>query len=439
MTDTAATPATPFPTLPGKPDHAAIENHILDVWERDDTFNQLRARNTGGPIFSFLDGPITANNSMGVHHAWGRTLKDVFQRWYGLRGYDQRYQNGFDCQGLWVEVEVEKALNLNSKKEIESYGIDKFSAACRDRVAEYSEVQTRQSQRLGQWMDWDNDYYTLSDTNISYIWKFLQKCNDKGWLYVGHRPMTWCPRCGTSLSQHEMLDSYKDVVHPSLHVAFPLLEREGEAVVVWTTTPWTLPANVAAAVNPTATYALVEREGFNLWMGQGRVEAVFGEDAVVLDTKPGSELVGWRYRGPFAHLPASAGGEDPCVPGNRAAREAAKLQRDDVWRVLGWEEVSLEDGTGIVHIAPGCGQEDYDLGQEEGLPSIIPVDEAGIFFEGFGELTGLTTHEAKDVVIGDLKQQGLLVRSGSLEHRYPSCWRCQTELIFRLVDEWFIS
>jgi len=439
MSEAVATPS--FPSLPPKPDHAAIERHILDVWERDRTFDRLRERNAGGPTFSMTDGPITANNSMGVHHAWGRTLKDVYQRWHALKGFDQRYQNGFDCQGLWVEVEVEKALKLNSKKEIEEYGLDKFSRACRDRVAEYSEVQTRQSQRLGQWMDWDNDYYTLSDTNISYIWKFLAKCHDKGWLYVGHRPMTWCPRCGTSLSQHEMLDSYKDVVHPSLHVAFPLVENghDGEAVCIWTTTPWTLPANVAAAVNPGATYALVECEGLNLWVAEARVAKLFKEDAVVLDTKPGSELVGWSYRGPFAHLPASAGGEAPCVPGDAKARQAAIDARDKVWRVLAWDEVSLDDGTGIVHIAPGCGAEDYELGTDQGLPAIVPVDESGMFFEGFGELTGLSTHDAKDVVIGDLKQQGLLVRSGSLEHRYPSCWRCQTELIFRLVDEWFIA
>lgn len=204
MTDAAT---THFPAVSAKPDHVAIEHSILEVWETERTFQRLRERNSGGPTFSFIDGPITANNPMGVHHAWGRTLKDIYQRWHALRGFDQRYQNGFDCQGLWVEVEVEKALQLDSKKDIEAYGLDRFSRACRDRVAEFSEVQTRQSIRLGQWMDWDNDYYTLSDTNISYIWKFLAKCKERDWLYMGHRPMTWCPRCGTSLSQHELIDS----------------------------------------------------------------------------------------------------------------------------------------------------------------------------------------------------------------------------------------
>ncbi|MCW2950146.1 MAG: ileS, partial [Thermoleophilia bacterium] len=177
MSNSSAPLSASFPTIDAKPDHTAIELHILDVWERDATFERLRARNAAAALdaenagdeprrFSLIDGPITANNPMGVHHAWGRSLKDIYQRWFALRGYDQRYQNGFDCQGLWVEVEVEKALNLNSKPEIEAYGLDKFSAACRLRVAEYSGIQTRQSQRLGQWMDWDNDYYTLSDTNI---------------------------------------------------------------------------------------------------------------------------------------------------------------------------------------------------------------------------------------------------------------------------------
>ena len=410
-----------FSAVPAKPDHVAIEHHILDVWERDRTFDRLRERNTGGPVFSFIDGPITANNPMGVHHAWGRTLKDIYQRWFALRGFDQRYQNGFDCQGLWVEVEVEKALSLNSKQEIEDYGLDKFSRACRDRVAQFSEVQTTQSKRLGQWMDWDNDYYTLSDTNISYIWTFLAECHRRGWLYVGHRPMTWCPRCGTSLSQHELIDSYADVVHPSLHVRFPLIDDAGadtgEGVMVWTTTPWTLPANVAAAVKPDATYVLVARDAGNVWMVRERVSAMFGDDAEILRELRGADLVGKRYRGPFAELEGAEGAD---------------------YRVVGWDDVSTDDGTGIVHIAPGCGAEDNELGAREGLHTIMPVDEAGMFFPQFGFLAGLSTHDAAPVVIRELTERNLLVRSGTIEHRYPGCWRCGTELIFRLVDEWFI-
>ena len=239
-----------FPPLDDKPDHPALERDVLAWWEEKGVFERLQAKNHGGATFSFIDGPITANNPMGVHHAWGRTLKDVFQRYKALCGFDQRYQNGFDCQGLWVEVEVEKSLGLNSKREIEEYGLAEFAARCKERVANFAEVITQQSIRLGMWMDWDDDYYTFSDTNIEYIWRFLKEVHGRGWLYKGHRSTQWCPRCGTSLSQHEQAgeDKYRELEHPSLYVRFPLLDRAGESLAVWTTTPWTLPANVAAAV-----------------------------------------------------------------------------------------------------------------------------------------------------------------------------------------------
>jgi isoleucyl-tRNA synthetase len=191
-----------FQPLPTVPDHPALEERILERWDREETFRKLREQNAGGPTFSFMDGPITANNPAGVHHGHGRTLKDVFQRYKALRGFDERYQNGFDSQGLWVEVEVEKSLGLGSKREIEEYGLAEFARKCRERVAHYSEVMTDQCRRLGQWMDWDNDYYTFSDTNIEYIWGFLKTVHERGWLYKGHRSTQWCPRCGTSLSQH---------------------------------------------------------------------------------------------------------------------------------------------------------------------------------------------------------------------------------------------
>src|SRR4026209_2014673 len=188
-----------FARLPDKPDHDALERGVLDLWEREQTFLRLREQNRGGPKFSFVDGPVTANRMvLGVHTAWGRTLKDVFQRYKALQGHELRYQNGFDCQGLWVEVEVEKSLGLNSKRDIEAYGLAEFSARCRERVAEFAEVITEQSRRLGMWMDWDNDYYTFSDTNIEYIWRFLKTVHERGWLYTGHRSKVWCPRRRTS-------------------------------------------------------------------------------------------------------------------------------------------------------------------------------------------------------------------------------------------------
>src|SRR6478752_3136604 len=245
-----------FASLPDKPDHDALERAILDLWERESTFAQLRALNADGPRFSFIDGPVTANKTLAVHTAWGRTLKDVFQRYKALRGYHQRYQNGFDCQGLWIEVGVERELGLNSKREIEEYGLEEFARRCRDVVVRSSDALTRGSKRLGQWMDWGKDYFTFSDTNIEYIWKFLKNVHGKGWLYMGHRATAWCPRCGTSLSQHELTQGgvYQERSDPSLYVRFPLKDHPGESLVIWTTTPWTLPANVAAAVKPDAEY-----------------------------------------------------------------------------------------------------------------------------------------------------------------------------------------
>jgi len=401
-----------FAPLPPVPDHAALELEVLALWERERTFDRLRERNRGGPRWSFLDGPITANKVMGVHHMWGRTLKDVFQRYKALCGFDQRYQNGFDCQGLWIEVGVERELGLNSKREIEDFGLAEFARRCREKVIWSAGEITRQSKRLGQWMDWGNDYYTFSDTNIEYIWRFLKIVHERGWLYLGNRATEWCPRCGTSISQHELHtgEAYREKVDPSLLVRFPLAERHGQALVVWTTTPWTLPANVAAAVHPDAEYGL-SREGE--WYAVAR----FPEEEYVARVR-GAELVGLRYQGPYDHLPAAAGVEH---------------------RVISWDEVSLDEGTGIVHIAPGCGGEDFELAKEHDLPVLAPVDEAGRFYADYGWLHGEGAHAAADQIVGDLRERGLLVEAGLYEHRYPHCWRCETPLIFRVTDDWFIA
>ncbi|MGN6798039.1 MAG: isoleucine--tRNA ligase [Gaiellaceae bacterium] len=401
-----------FTPLPDKPDHPALELEMLEIWARERTFDRLRERNRGGPKFRFMDGPITANNPAGVHHGHGRTLKDVFQRYKAMRGFDQRYQNGFDSQGLWVEVEVEKELGLGSKREIEEYGLAEFARRCRDRVAHYSEVMTNQCIRLGQWMDWDNDYYTFSDTNIEYIWAFLKEVHDRGWLYKGHRSTQWCPRCGTSLSQHEQAgeENYVEMEHPSLFVRFPLKGRDDEALVVWTTTPWTLPANVAAAVKPDAEYGLTED---GRWVAVAR----FPEETFV-KRAPGSALVGLEYSGPFDDLPAQAG---------------------VVHRVIPWDEVALDEGTGIVHIAPGCGAEDFELSRVHDLPVVAPIDEAGRMLPLFGDFHGLSTTEVADPVVSSLRERGLLVDAGTIVHRYPICWRCKTPLVFRVVDDWFIG
>jgi isoleucyl-tRNA synthetase len=401
-----------FTPLSDKPDHPALELEILDVWERDQTFARLRDRNRSGPKWSFIDGPVTANKALAVHTAWGRTLKDVFQRYKALRGFDQRYQNGYDCQGLWIEVGVERELGLNSKPEIEEYGLENFARKCREVVIKSSEELERGSKRLGQWMDWGNDYFTFSDTNIEYIWNFLKIVNERGWLYMGHRSTEWCPRCGTSLSQHELSQSgvYQDRADPSLFVRFPLLDRAGEFVVVWTTTPWTLPANVAAAVHPDEEYGRREN-------GEWVAVKLFPNDVFVEKLK-GADLVGWRYRGPFDDLGPGASVEH---------------------RVIPWEDVTMDQGTGIVHIAPGCGGEDFELAKAHDLPVLTPVDESGRFYDDYGWLHGVSTGESADQIIGRLGETGFLVEAGLYTHAYPHCWRCDTPLIFRLSDDWFIS
>ena len=201
-----------------KPDFIQMEHEILDLWEREGFQQKLMKKNENGPIFRFLDGPITANNPMGVHHAWGRSIKDIILRYKGMTGHACHYRNGFDGQGLWVEVEVEKELGFSGKRDIEAYGMDKFTRKCVDRVKKFSGIITEQSKRLGQWMDWDNSYYTNSDENIEGIWHFLKVCDERGWITTENRPMPWCPRCGTSLSEHEMTGSHKEVTHTSVFV-----------------------------------------------------------------------------------------------------------------------------------------------------------------------------------------------------------------------------
>ena len=400
----------------GPLDLVAIQDDVLELWQRHDVFRKLVAKNRGGPRYSFLDGPITANNPMGVHHARGRTYKDLFQRYRAMRGFEQRFQNGFDCQGLWVEVEVEKALGLGGKREIEAMGLDRFARACRERVERFAALQTAQSQRLGQWMDWDRSYFTMADRNIEYIWHFLSVCRQKNWLYLGHRVMPWCARCGTSISQHEMLEAYVETTHPGVVVAFPLVDRPDASLLVWTTTPWTLPANVAVAVHPELDYEAVAVDD-RLYYVAADARPRFARLRNVRERVSGARLVGLRYRGPFDDLPAQRGVEH---------------------RVVAWDEVAAGEGTGLVHIAPGCGQEDFELGEREGLAVLAPLDDAGRYLESFGPFAGREALHAADDVLAALRARGLLYDQRPHRHRYPTCWRCGEELLFRLVDEWFI-
>ncbi len=420
-----------FNPVNSKVDFPEMERDILAWWEEHDISRKYRERNNNADKrYSFIDGPITANNPMGAHHAWGRTYKDLFLRFRNMQGYKQRFQNGFDGQGLWIEVEVEKELGFKSKRDIEAYGIDRFVELCKERVRRFADVISQQSIRLAYWMDWDDSYHTMSDENNYTIWHFLKTCHERGWIYEGRDVMPWCPRCGTGLSEHEIVtEGYKEIVHPGLYVKFPITGVGGQglgdgessdsaaSLLVWTTTPWTLTSNVAASVHPDKTYVRVRQGDDVLYLIKERLSVLRG-DYEVLEEIPGSQLVGLRYSGPFDELTAQRGVEH---------------------RVIAWDEVSESEGTGIVHTAPGAGKEDFALGKELDLATIAPLDELGHFVEGFDWLSGQSVYEVNDPIYASLKEKGVFYHLEQYSHRYPVCWRCDSELVFRLVDEWFIS
>jgi isoleucyl-tRNA synthetase len=446
-----------------KPDFPVLEQRILELWRETCAFDLLREQNRGGPRWSFLDGPITANNPMGVHHAWGRSLKDMYQRYHAMCGQELRFQNGFDCQGLWVEVEVEKEHGFATKQDIEAYGMDRFVEDCKARVLKYSAIQTEQSVRLGYWMDWDHSYFTMSDENNFTIWSFLKKCHERGHVHKGLDSMPWCPRCGVGLSEMEMHEGYRWVEDLSVFLRFPIRGRDQEALLVWTTTPWTLTSNVAAAVHPDMSYYRVRQGewvyyvGADNWQNERRIEVEEASEhgkkrrvvklktlAEMLEmsgpveiegTVQGKDLLGLAYDGPFDELAAQR--EQGGFPfTNLKLRDHCGASSH---RVIAWDEVTGGEGTGIVHIAPGCGKEDFVLGGEEDLVAISPLDEGGRFLRSFDWLEGRHAHEVAEAIVDNLRDKGLLVGSERYPHRYAHCWRCGTAVLYRLVDEWFIS
>jgi isoleucyl-tRNA synthetase len=420
-----------FKPVDPKPDFPKLERKLLKWWYQSGVVKKYLQKNSRSKKnFSFLDGPITANNPMGVHHAWGRTYKDLWQRFNNMRGYQQRFQNGFDNQGLWVEVEVEKELGFKSKKEIEEYGIAKFVNKCKGRTLRFAQVQTEQSKRLGYFMDWDNSYYTMSDENNYMIWHFLKKCWQDGNLYKGRDSVPWCPRCGTAISQHEILqEEYKKSTHDSVYFKLPITGNR--QFLVWTTTPWTIPANVALAVNPEFVYGEFKKKGEKetLIFLKDLKSKVLSDNWQLIKQYKGKELKGWQYQGPFDDLPQV----------KKAQKENPKTFHTVV---LDKELVTATEGTGIVHIAPGAGQEDFQLGKRENLPVIAAIDEEAKYLDSFGKLSGKNAKEQPDLIFDYLKKKEggrFLFKIEPYTHRYPVCWRCKTELVWRVVEEWYIA
>ena len=414
-----------------------MEKKILADWEKTGLVEKYLSRNKASEKrFSFLDGPITANNPMGVHHAWGRTYKDLWQRYFNMKGYRERFQNGFDCQGLWVEVEVEKELGIHQKKDIENLvpndrkaSIAKFVELCKARVMKYSQIQTEQSKRLGYFMDWDNSYYTMSDENNFMIWHFLKTCHRKGWIYKGPDSVPWCPRCETAISQHEMLtEDYKELTHKSIYMRLPLAGRKREYLLVWTTTPWTIPANIAVAVDGNLDYVLVREEsGDKYWVTEEAVERLFGKTGKTVKKAKGAKLTGLKYRGAFDNLPS--------VKKIAGHPKFHSVIPTDV-QIM---PISTSEGTGLVHTAVSAGQEDFTLGKKLDLPMIAVIADNADYLPGLGKFSGQNAKKHPEIILDHMQNEGFAWKIENYTHRYPACWRCKTELVWKVTEEWYIA
>jgi len=457
-----------------KIDFVKSEHSVLEFWKKNKIFEKRRELNRGKPKWSFIDGPITANNPMGVHHAWGRTLKDIYNRYKSMNGFELRYQNGFDCQGLWVEIEVEKELGFKSKRDVEEYGIEKFVNLCKKRVEKFSRIQTNQSIRLGYWMDWKNSYYTMSDENNYTIWSFLKKLWKENKIYRGNDVVPWSGRSGTSYSQMEIIEGRKLVAHTSIFVRFPLKDRKKEYLLVWTTTPWTLSSNVVVGINVNLDYIKIKTpDGSVYYIAKENIEfkrldKQFKEKKQWVEGVPrlktisqifkekggyekigivkGKEMVGWEYCGPFDDFEAqSEMGGYPILDEELKKKNINAISQHKVIDpgkdAIGNDIVVSGEGTGIVHMAPGCGDIDHKIGKKYSLVNIAPLDDESKFINKFGWLSGkrATDKETTDAIINDLKRRKFLIYAEQYPHVYPHCWRSGDELVFRLVDEWYIN
>ena len=419
--------------FPAWPDQGAdaLERELLDRWTAEDLFAQVQRARADAPAFVFYEGPPTANGRPGLHHVFSRTLKDLFCRFRVMQGRSVTRIAGWDTHGLPVEIEVEKKLALSGKKDIEAYGVAEFNRLCRESVFTYKEDWEALSGRIGYWLDYARPYVTCTPEYIESVWWLLKELHTRGLLVRGHRVLPYCPRCGTVLSSHELAQGYERVEDKSVYLTFPLEDGSGRELVIWTTTPWTLPANVAAAVAPALEYGeyVARRQGGTearrLVLAVARAEALAG----ILDAEleqvgpafPGSALVGLRYRRPFEIVP---------LPSDRAHSV-----------VVGGDFVTADDGSGIVHLAPAFGADDYEAGQRFGLALLRPVAADGTFTgTSWPELEGrlVTAAETNELLIRRLKSEGLHLRTVQYAHDYPHCWRCKSKLIYYARDSWFV-
>jgi len=405
----------------------AIEEEILEAWRREDLFRRTIEATREGESFVFYEGPPTANGRPGLHHIISRTIKDLVCRHRTMQGRSVTRIAGWDTHGLPVEIEAERRLGISGKPEIERVGIARFNEVCRESVFTYKEEWERLSERIGYWLDYSRPYVTFHPEYVESVWWILKELAGKGLLYRGQKSVPYCPRCGTALSSHEVAQGYEDVLDPSLHFLCDWLDaegnpdREGRAFLVWTTTPWTVPSNTALAVHEDLEYVEVAWEGRRVILAEARVSAIFGEGTPILGRIRGSDLVGQRYRRPLDLVPLGPG-ED-----------------ERGWRVVSEPFVSAEDGSGLVHLAPAFGADDYAAGLRHGLPLLRPIDDRGCFQEGIPLLGGSFVKAADPLVVEALRSSGGLFRIGEVEHSYPHCWRCSSPLIYMARDSWFAA
>jgi isoleucyl-tRNA synthetase len=402
-------------------DLPAMERGVLRFWKEADIFQKTVAQTSDGRRYVFYEGPPTANGRPGVHHILARVFKDIFPRFKTMQGYSVLRKGGWDTHGLPVELEVERKLGFSAKRAIEDYGVAAFNQKCRESVFEYVEEWARMTERIGYWVDLPSAYITLTQDYIESLWWILKQLWDRGLIYRGHKVVPYCPRCGTPLSSAELALGYQEgTKDPSIYVKFPLRDQPGVYFLVWTTTPWTLPGNVALAVGEEIDYVLVEHEGDRLWLAEARLPTVAGERPgayPVLRRAKGRELLGWHYRPLYTFLPVE---EDYCY-------------------VIAGDFVSTEDGTGIVHIAPAFGADDMAAGQQYHLPTLMTVDAQGRFIEAVTPWRTLFVKDADPLIQRELSDRGLMFSQGVYEHTYPFCWRCDTPLLYYARTTWYIK
>ncbi|HEX4941799.1 MAG TPA: isoleucine--tRNA ligase, partial [Actinomycetota bacterium] len=396
-----------------------LEERILGFWDDADVFRRSIAQREGAPEWVFYDGPPTANAKPHIGHALTRTFKDVFPRYRTMTGHLVHRKAGWDCHGLPVEIEVEKEIGTSGKRDIEAFGVAAFNERCRVSVQRYVNDWEQLTRRIGFWIDMDDAYWTMDPAYIESVWWSLKRLHERGLLVEADKVTAYCPRCGTALSDAEVALGYETVEDPSVYVRFPIVEAAdpdlvGVSLLVWTTTPWTLPSNAGVAVDATASYVVAEREGDRVIVAEPLADPALGQGWTVRSTMEGERLVGARYQPPYPNV-------------------------ESAHTVVSGSFVQMSDGTGIVHLAPAFGPEDLEVGRAQGWPVFKPVGDDGRFTDlAPAFIRGLFVKDADPAIIEELEARGRLLRAGTISHTYPFCWRCSTPLLYYARTSWYV-